>query len=395
MDFTRFSIDPISFGIGTVLGLLLVGLAMGRKNAALAARLGNEQDLRERLQGEFRLLAQDALKENQQQFLTLATEKLKAAHTDSAHDLEKRQTAISELLKPMQTHLETLGSAVEQIKGTDQVLKDEIKGLTRETAKLAGALRDPAAQGKWGEYILEGIMDNSGLIKGVHYVTQESLSGGTQRPDMIIQLHDGLKIVVDAKTPLNDFASALSGSMSETEADATMKNLAQQIRTHINTLSKKGYWENLDVESVDFTVLFLPSEPLFSMALRSDPGIVDLAASKNIVIASPTLMMALLRVVRMGWRQVDLASNARAISDQGAILYQRLVTFTEHLSKAGRGLSGALGSYNDAIGSLERMVLPAARKLQEMGVQDSGKSIPELKVIEDTPRRLTGTDGSV
>ena len=397
MDLSTFSVDLISFALGAGIGLVLMGLFLalalgkaGRRQAELQAQLGSEQLMHER----FRLLAQDALKDSQQQFLVLAGERLKAAQSDGAHDLEKRHIAISELVKPLQKHLETMGSTIEQIKGTDQALKDEIQMLSRETAKLSGALRDPTAQGKWGEYILEGVMEHSGLIKGVHYTTQEALSAA-HRPDAIINLTGGLKIVVDAKTPLNEFATMLDQVVNEDENIIIRKNLAAQVRTHINALSRKGYWENLETEGVDFTVLFLPSEPLFSMALRGDPGLVDLAASKNIILASPTLMMALLRVVKMGWRQADLAENARAISDQGSVLYQRLVTFADHLSKVGKGLTGALDSYNSAVGSLDRMVFPATRKLQELGVQDGGKKLPELSVIEDNTRRLTGTDGSV
>ena len=398
MDLNTISIDVFSLMAGAALGLILAAvlgmlpvLALIREKTSLAARLGSEQEGRERAQAEFRLLAQSALKDNQEQFLLLAGEKLKSLQNDGAHDLEKRQSAISEMVKPLQKHLEILGNTVEQIKGTDQVLKEEIKSLTRETAKLSGALRDPTAQGQWGEYILEGVMEHSGLIKGVHYVTQEAISAA-HRPDAIINLTGGLKIVVDAKTPLNDFTAMLGQMLSQEENDLIVKKLAAQVRSHILALSKKGYWENLENEGVDFTVLFLPSEPLFSMALRGDPGLVDLAASKNIILASPTLMMALLRVVKMGWRQADLADNARAISEQGSILYQRLVTFAEHLSKVGKGLSGAIDGYNSAVGSLDRMVFPATRKLQELGVQDGGKKIAALAEIEETPRRLAGNE---
>ncbi len=401
MDPQSISIDVFSLLAGLLGGALLAlvlalfpFLRLTRENTVLAAQLGNEQESRARVQDEFKLLAQDVLKESQQQFLVLAGEKLKAAQSDGAHDLEKRQIAISEIIKPLRTHLETLGSTVEQIKGTDLALREDLKNLTRETARLSGALRDPTAQGRWGEYILEGLMENSGLIKGVHYVTQESIAATGHRPDMVINLNDGLKIVVDAKTPLNQFTATLDQTMSEEETGRIMKDLSGQVRSHILALSKKGYWENLDADSVDFTVLFLPSESLFSMALRADPTLADLAASKNVIIASPTLMMALLRVVKMGWRQVDLASNARQISEQGAVLYQRLTTFAGHLEKVGRGISGALDGYNNAVGSLERSVYPAARKLQDMGVQDGGKKIADLNVIEDMPRRLTGTDGN-
>lgn len=387
--------DVLSFILGLAAGGMIGAALWLRKATMLEARLNAETEQRTRAQDEFRLLAQQVLKESQEQFLTLANEKLKRAQADGAHDLEKRQTAITELLKPLQKNLETLGSTVEQIKGTDQALKEEMKTLARETARLSGALRDPTAQGRWGEYILEGVLDNAGLIKGVHYLTQDTIAATGRRPDIVLNMPDGLKIVIDAKTPINEFANTLGQAQDEETLNRMMGDLAGQVRKHINDLSRKGYWEDIEADSVDFTILFLPSEPLFSMAMRGDPGLADLAMQKNIVLASPTLMMALVRVVRMGWRQVDLANNARAISDQGATLYQRLVKFTEHMEKMGRGLSGALGGYNDAVGSLERMVLPAARKLQELGVQDANKKLPEPNLIDEAPRRLTGTDSSV
>lgn len=396
-----FSLDSFSLVLGLLGGLILMLLAgiwpflrLSREKAELQARLNAEEQSEAKTRDAFTLLAQNALQGAQENFLVLAAEKLKAAQKDGSHDLEKRQLAIAEMVKPLQKHLEILGSTVEQIKGTDQALRDDLKSLTRETAKLAGAMRDTAAQGRWGEYILEGVMEHSGLIKGIHYVTQDTIASTGHRPDMIINLNDGLKIVVDSKTPLNEFAIALDQTRSEDESIALMQKLAGAVRSHINALSKKGYWENIDSESVDFTVLFLPSEPLFSMALRGDPSLADLAASKNIIIASPTLMMALTRVVKMGWRQVDLANNARAISEQGSVLFQRLSVFADHIGKVGKGLAGAMDHYNNAVGSLDRMVFPAARKLQELGVQDGGKSIPELSVIEELPRRLTGTENN-
>jgi DNA recombination protein RmuC len=401
MDPNLPAFDSVSLALGAAAGLVLAVLAgigpvlrLIREKAELAAKLGGEQESRDRIQSEFRLLAQDALKASQEQFLVLAGEKLKAAQSDGVHDLEKRQSAIADMVKPLQKHLEILGSTVEQIKGTDRMLKDEISSLTRETARLSGALRDPTAQGRWGEYILEGVMEHSGLIKGVHYLTQETMSGTGRRPDMIINLNDNMQIVVDAKTPLNQYAIALGEVKGEDELNTIMRDLAAQVRSHILTLSRKNYWDGIDAETVDFTVLFLPSEPLFSLALRGDPSLVELAAAKNVIIASPTLIMSLARVVRMGWRQVDLATNARAISEQGAVLFQRLSIFADHLSKVGKGLSSALENYNRAVGSFESKVFPAARKLQDMGVQDAGKEVSSPDLIEQTPRLMTGTDGN-
>ncbi|PJB68964.1 MAG: DNA recombination protein RmuC [Alphaproteobacteria bacterium CG_4_9_14_3_um_filter_47_13] len=385
--------DPVSLVAGILTGLIFAGLIALWKITALKKDLAHERQGRAEMGDLFSLTAQQALDKTSEQFLqrfgALAQEKMTQAKADSAHDLDKRQIAINELVMPIRKQLETLGSTVEQIKGTDKALREDLQTLGRETARLVGALKDPSAQGHWGEFILEGLLDKSGLIKGVHYETQVSIQSdnGRQRPDAIIRLHDGFHIVVDAKAPLNQFADRLGENLSAEDTKQLMQNLARQGREHVRVLGKKGYWENLD--SPDFTVMFLPSEHLFSIAIRADPDIIDFAHDNNIVIASPTLMMSLLRVVGLSWRQVALAQNAEEISTQGMELYKRLSKFGEHLEKVGKSIGSAMGSYNDAVGSLQRMVMPAARKLKELQSKNSDKDMPELAPLEDpAPRRL-------
>ncbi len=399
-------LDILSLILGLAGGALLAGASLGmlliraeRQVAETQKDLAFERNARTEMHNAFSLVAQDALNKNSEQFLQrfseLAQEKMKQAQNNSAHDLEKRQLAINEIVAPMKKQLEALGNAVEQIKGTDMELRKDLQSLGRETARLVGALKDPAAQGRWGEFILEGLLDKSGLIKGVHYETQVTIAGdqGRQRPDAVIHLHDGLHIIVDAKAPLNEFADRLGETTTPEEMKGLMDNLAAQIRKHIRALGQKNYWDG-SIESADFTVLFLPSEHLFSAALQADPSLVDLAARNDIIIASPTLMMSLLRVVGMGWRQVDLAKNAQEISQCGADLYKRLAAFGTHLEKAGKGIAGAMDGYNAAIGSLERSVMPAARKLRDLqgSTGQPEKDIPPLQQLDDTPRRLSSND---
>ena len=378
---------------GVALTLVLAGIALirlERDRAALRARMEADRINRAELDGLFARTAQEALRNSNEQFLQLAQEKLRQAQNDSAHDLDKRHKAIEQMVKPVGDHLQQLNAAVEQLKGTDTAIREDLLTLHRETAKLSGALRSPTAQGKWGEYILERLLDNSGLMKGVHYETQVSIDTGESRmrPDVVIRLQDGFNIVVDAKAPVNQFADRLQEDMPEAEYKKLLSDLAAQVRAHVKALGGKNYWEQL--ESPDFVVLFLPSEHLFSAALRADPALVDYAADNRIVIASPTLMMALLRVVGLSWRQVELARNAQDISALGSDLYQRLSTFAGHLEKAGRGLGQALDGYNKAMGSLERMVLPVARTLKDKHVQTGGKTLDDPAYIESLPRALTG-----
>lgn len=384
--------DLLSIAIGLALGGAAVFAVLAAKMAALRERIRQHEEAQAAMGNAFSAVAQDVLQKSSVQFLTLAQEKLKAAQAEGGHDLDKRHKALADMIAPIQKNLEQLGSAVEQIKGTDQALRADLQILNRETARLTGALKDPAGQGRWGEFILEGLLEKSGLLKGVHYETQVALQAesGRQRPDVVINLHDGLHIIIDSKAPLNEFADRMNDALDAEETQALMGNLARQVREHVKALGRKGYWENMD--SPDFTVLFLPSEHMFSMALRADPELVDFAGRSNVIIASPTLLMSLLRVVSLGWRQAELAKNAQDISARGSELYQRLAAFAGHFEKIGKSLNGAMNSYNDAIGSLERSVLPSARKLKELHVQTGGKDVTEPVPLETLPRALSAPE---
>lgn len=361
--------------------------------AQLAANLEAWDKAGEVLDQRFKLTAQDALSRSHEQFLQLAQERLRSAQADGAHDIEKRQKAISDMITPVQEHLKALSGAIEQVKGTDQALREDLKHLSKETARLVGALRDPSAQGTWGEFILEGVLEKSGLMKGVHYDTQVSMQGeaGRVRPDAVIHMQDGFNIIIDAKAPLNEFVQRMNETLSEQDNAALMQNLARQVREHVKKLGGKTYWEN--VESPDFTVLFLPSEHIYSMALRADPALVEFAASRDVIIASPTLLMSLLRVVGLSWRQVELAQNAQNISELGYDLYKRFLKYTEHFEKIGKGLQNAMSGYDAALGSLERQILPAARKFRDLQAAKAGlPEVPSLKCIETPPRPVALTE---
>lgn len=389
-------------GVGLLGGLLAATLfyfarimRLERQNAELNAQIKSERVAFETLNAEmnnrFRLTAQEALEKSSEAFLQLAQEKLKSAQADNAHDMDKRQKAIDVMVKPVNERLEELAKALQAAKGTDDELRKDLRYLSNETAKLVGALRDPSAQGMWGEYILEGLLEKSGLMKGVHYETQVSMetAGGRQRPDAIINMQDGFNIIIDAKAPINEFVQRLAEDMNETQYKEVMNGISRQVKSHVKALGSKGYWEN--VESPDFTVLFLPSEHIYSTALRADPSLVDYAATQNIIIASPTLLMSLLRVVGMSWRQVELAKNAQEISELGGELYKRLLTFTDHIGKVGKNLQTAMNGYDAAVGSLEKSVLPSARKMHEL----QGKAAADLgafEAIERSPRVLSLTE---
>lgn len=379
----------LGFGAGAFVAALILLprlLRLERANAAQSAQ-GAEMENR------FKTTAQEALQAAHEAFLQLAESRIKQTQAESAFDLERRSKAVDDLVKPVQKKLEELSGALEQIKGTDTALRNDLQSLQSETRKLAGALRNPALRGAWGESMLEQLLQNSGLVREVHYTMQTTIGAvggsGVQRPDVVINLPDSLHIVIDSKVPVGDYMNALDADADDGALRAAQAGLAQKLRTHINDLGKKAYWESLD-GSPDFVVLFLPSEHLFSAAIQADPGLLDLAAERRVIVASPILTMALLRVVGLGWRQVKLAQNAEDISRKGADLYKRLLTFTRHVEKIGTGLRGAMKVYDDAIGSFQN-VLPAARRFGEMLPRTgAGDELPPFdEPAERAPRPLT------
>jgi len=383
------ALDPVSLGIGFGAGVALAALVFGfklagatREKAMLEDRLDSERDM---LGDHFKALAQAALQSNNENFLALAGERLKAQTAQGANDLDKRTVEIEKLVKPIEKELVRLNSLSEQMQGTDKTLREQITSLQKETSKLTGVLRNPSAQGRWGEFVLETILDKANLIKGVHYSTQEQIEGG-RRPDVIINLHDGFRIAIDSKAPINEFVARLDDDLSAEDMRVAQDGMARAVRAHVKALGAKTYQEN--IEGSDFVILFLPSEVVFSATLRSDPDIVDYAAENHVVIASPTLIISLLRVVGLSWRQVEMAKNAAEISALGADLHKRFTKFLEHFAKIGRNINGALTSYNDAVGSAERSVLPAARRFTKMHAVNQASKMPDLAAIENAPRQM-------
>lgn len=385
----ELALDPLSIAIGAGAGLAVGGalflskiLKLEREKASLEARLESE---REGLGDHFRTLAQAALQSNTESFLTLAQEKLRAAQKDGVHDLEKRSLEIEKMVKPVEQHLLRMSGLVEELKGTDKTIREDLLSLQKQTSQLTMALRNPAAQGKWGEFVLETILEKAHLIKGVHYTTQGQIEGG-RRPDVIIHLHDGFKIAIDSKAPINDYVTRLDDDLAEADSAAIQGGMARAVRSHVKALGAKSYQDN--VQGSDFVILFLPSEVVFSATLRSDPDIVDFAAQNNVVIASPTLIISLLRVVGLSWRQVEMAKNAADIAAIGAELHKRLCKFMDHFAKIGKNIHAALGSYNDAVGSFDRQVVPQARKFKKLHAVTQDVVLPDLNTYDAAPRQI-------
>jgi len=334
-------------------------------------------------------VSSSALNANSEQFLKLAQANFKAMQEGERADLERRKGIIEEMLKPVQQNLHVLTGAVEQLKSTDTAVRTDLLNLQRETAKLAGAIHNPAERGRFGEYILKTLLDHSGLIEGQHYQSQAAFtdSVGSSRPDFVIRIHDELRIAVDAKAPIMDLLDELDDDALH---DQAALKLAAQVREHVKALSRREYTRLSG--SPDFTVLFLPGDHLYAIVARQDKTLLDFAADNKVLIASPMLLIGLLKVVVMMARQVDTAKRAKEIAAVGADLHSRLKTFMDHFDKLGRALKSSFETYNKAVGSMERMVLPKAREFEALRSLTDNEGLPAPSAIEIAPRGADNTE---
>jgi DNA recombination protein RmuC len=258
--------------------------------------------------------------------------------------------------------------------------------LRRETQTLSTALRRPQVRGRWGELHLRRAVELAGLVDRCDFAEQVHLRGGEslQRPDLVVRLAGGRSVVVDAKVPLDAFLDATAADDPE-QRDAALARHARQLRSHVDLLASKRYWRSLP-ETPEFVVLFLPAESFLSAALEADGSLIEYAADRGVVLASPTTLIALLRTVAHGWRHESLADRAREIHRVGRDLHERLGTMNAHLAKLGRSLDGAVGAYNQAVGSWESRVLVAARRFEDLDATDD--SLDTTPPVETSVRTL-------
>ena len=241
-------------------------------------------------------------------------------------------------------------------------------GLRRETQSLSTALRRPQVRGRWGELHLRRAVELAGLVDRCDFEEQVHLADGSQRPDLVVRLAGGRSVVVDAKVPLDAFLDATSSDDPD-HREAHLARHARQLRGHIELLGSKRYWRSLP-ETPEFVVLFLPAESFLAAGLDADGSLIEYAAERGVVLASPTTLIALLRTVAHGWRHESLADQAREIHRVGRDLHERLRTMGAHLGKLGRSLDTAVGAYNQTVGSWESRVLVAARRFEELDATD-------------------------
>jgi DNA recombination protein RmuC len=361
--------------VGLVVGAALGWLAARSRSAAEVARL--DATLRATREGEARL------------------EQSLRALTYESH--EQSQAAVAEAVAPLRESLNRYEERVAQLDrdrvGAYEALREQVRSMAEvsgelrtETRQLVAALRAPQVRGRWGEHQLRRIVEAAGMLEHCDFSEQVSATtdAGGVRPDLVVRLHGGRQVVVDAKVPFDAYLGAME-AREDSVRDSRLSQHARQLRAHVDQLSAKNYWTAFE-QSPEFVVLFVPADPFLDAALQRDPSLMEHAFRRNVVLATPATLVALLRTVAYAWRQEALARNAATVHTVARELYGRLSTMGEHLAKVGTSLGGAVTAYNRAIGSLEARVLVSARRLADLGV--SGEELTVPAQVELAPRAL-------
>ncbi|MDT4916751.1 MAG: recombination protein RmuC, partial [Pseudonocardiales bacterium] len=365
------------------------------ERAAAAERLHTEAAAEQRLREAFSALAGDALQRNNEAFAELAEAKLATAKASADGELAQRQQAIEGMVGPLRESLDRVQqqlNAVERERvGSYSKLLEQVsmmrttsEQLHKETNQLVNALRAPQVRGRWGEMQLERTVEAAGLTEHIDYVTQVTVDGpdGRLRPDLVVRLVGGKSIVVDAKVAFSGYLEAMEARDEVTRA-ARLKAHARHLRDHIDALGAKAYWEHF-TPSPEFVVCFVPADAFLDAALREDPTLLERAFEQNVVVATPSTLVALLRTVAYTWRQEALAANAAEVHRLGRELYQRLSTMGGHIDKLGRSLNNAVGDYNKTVSSLETRVLVTARRMIDLDVVTSTEVLEHPTQITET-----------
>jgi DNA recombination protein RmuC len=416
------SIDPlwIQYGVpallgGIVIGALLVWAFSRRRLQQLVAQIKNQESIQHerevafeaanaQLTRAFSELANRSLQANSETFLQLAEQNLSTQQEKAKRELSEREKAVENLVKPIRDALEASQKQIAELEksrseayGSIRTQLEEMqssqKSLKQETQNLVNALRRPEVRGRWGEITLRRLVELAGMVEHCDFQEQVHTIGEGQiiRPDMIVRLPDRRELVVDVKTPLDAYLEAAEAE-NDAQRKLALERHARNVHAHIRMLASKAYWDQFD-ESPEFVILFIPGDQFLSAALNEKPDLIEFALSKQIILATPTSLVALLKAVAYGWRQLSLADNAREIRVLAEDLYGRLASFVGHMNRMGRQLASSVEHYNKAVGSLERSVLPGARKFVELGVHEK-KAIEKLDTLDPVPRTMfeSGSD---
>ncbi|MEO7138189.1 MAG: DNA recombination protein RmuC [Gemmatimonadales bacterium] len=379
--------------------MLLLGIAIGAAVGGLIVWLVS---LTRVARDTFASLSAEALRQNNQSFLTLAQTKLGEFQLSASSDLEKRQKAVGDLVRPIHDALLRVDGNLHEVE-KDRLasyagLVEQVKSMARtqqalqtETGNLVKALRAPQVRGRWGEIQLRRVVEMAGMLDYCDFVEQARVEteDGRLQPDLVIRLPGDKTIVVDAKAPMAAYLDASDGNCEESARELLLKKHARQVRDHMVKLGGKAYWNQFQ-PAPDFVVMFLPGETFFSAACQQDHSLIEFGVGEQVIPASPTTLIALLRAIAYGWRQESIARNAQDISKLGRELYERLGNMAGHFEDMRKALVRTVDSYNDAIGSLEGRVLVSARRFRDLGI--SGEELPEAQTVQLGSRRLNAPE---
>lgn len=340
----------------------------------------------ERVQASIRALSAEALRANAHAFTEQAMGRLGEYVEPLRKSLEKVETNVGLLEQQRQR-------AYGEIHKELEIVRETHEGLRVQTGSLVNALRgEPHTRGRWGEIQLRRVIEMAGMLSYCDFEEQPSVDGDEGRrlrPDVIVRLPGGKSIVIDSKVSLVGYLKAYREGATDDERRAGLSDHARQVRDHIGRLGQKAYWRQLP-DTPEFVVMFLHDETSWRSALEADPTLDELALSNNVIPASPTNLIGLLRAVHYGWQQEALADGARQISDLGRELYKRLATMGAHVSRLGKSLDGSVKAYNEFVGSLERQVLPQARRFEQHGI--TGVEPPSPTPVERATRAVSAPE---
>jgi len=364
----------------------------------------NDEKQQQHFRDSFSALSGQALKNNNEEFLKLARENFKQQQLKAESNLDQKQHAFADMLSPIKNILQQTDQQLKKLEADRQQsygsisqflqnMSETQNELQQETRNLVQALRRPEVRGQWGELTLKRLVELAGLVEHCDFDQQTQLNtdDGILRPDMIIRMPDQRDIVVDAKTPLDAYLTAIE-QKTDSERKTHLIRHAKQLRERVKELSKKSYWAQFE-NTPDLVVLFIPGDQFLSAALEQDHNLLEDALAQHVILATPTSLVALLRAIAFGWRQQASTENAEQIRQLGESMYARLATFVEHMVKVGSSLDKSVEHYNKAIGSLERQVFPNARKFKELGIE-TRKTMPNLDSIEKSARQHSIIDNS-